>query len=124
MNHVHDPIVPWWEVGKLSRSPRHRRGPRQRSRCDDGPGGLRGAATDPCGWAAIPRAPDAIRDPPRPRRSSRGRPPGARGGERHVSAPMLTIHTTAIPRPCGIPPVFSNEAADLYIGYLENRYGE
>jgi hypothetical protein len=37
--------------------------------------------------------------------------------------PILTIynqHTAA----CGIPPAFSNEAADLYVGYFENRYGE
>lgn len=40
-----------------------------------------------------------------------------------MSTPILTIyhhHTAA----CGIPLAFSNEAADLYIGYFENRYGE
>jgi hypothetical protein len=25
---------------------------------------------------------------------------------------------------CGIPPAFSTQAADLYIGYFENRHGE
>jgi hypothetical protein len=46
-----------------------------------------------------------------------------RGGERHMSEPMLTIHnhhSTA----CGIPPTFSTMAANLYIGYFENRHGE
>ena len=36
---------------------------------------------------------------------------------------MLTIynhHAAA----CGIPPAFSNETADLYIGYFANRDGE
>ena len=28
------------------------------------------------------------------------------------------------PGACGILPAFSNEAADLYIGYFENRHGE
>ena len=48
---------------------------------------------------------------------------GGRGGEGHVSVPILTIynqHTAA----CGTPPAFSNESADLYIGYFANRYGE
>jgi len=36
---------------------------------------------------------------------------------------MLTIynqHTAAR----GTPPVFSNESADLYLGYFANQYGE
>ena len=40
-----------------------------------------------------------------------------------MSRPILTIypyHAAA----CGIPPAFSNEAGDLYIGYFENKYGE
>jgi hypothetical protein len=40
-----------------------------------------------------------------------------------MSTPMLTIpnrHSAA----CGIPPAFRTEAADLYIGYFENRPGE
>jgi hypothetical protein len=40
-----------------------------------------------------------------------------------VSIPILTIynrHTAA----CGAPPAVTNEAADLYIGYFANRYGE
>ena len=37
--------------------------------------------------------------------------------------PMLTIHNRH-PAACGIPPDVSTEAADLYIGYFENRYGE
>ena len=39
-----------------------------------------------------------------------------------MSAPMLihNRHSAA----CGIPPALSTEAADLYIGYFENRYGE
>jgi hypothetical protein len=40
-----------------------------------------------------------------------------------VSRPMLTIHNRH-PAACGIPPAFSTESADLYIGYFENRYGE
>jgi hypothetical protein len=40
-----------------------------------------------------------------------------------VSEPMLTIHNHHAAA-CGIPPAFSNEAADLYIGYFENRHGE
>jgi hypothetical protein len=36
---------------------------------------------------------------------------------------MLTIHNRH-PAACGIPPAFSTEAADLYIGYFENRHGE
>jgi len=36
---------------------------------------------------------------------------------------MLTTHS-GHPAACGIPPAFSTEAADLYIGYFENRYGE
>jgi hypothetical protein len=40
-----------------------------------------------------------------------------------VSEPMLTIHNRH-PAACGIPPAFSTEAADLYIGYFENRHGE
>src|SRR5262245_30357822 len=48
---------------------------------------------------------------------------GAKGGERHVSEPLLTIHNhhSAVG---GIPPAVSTEAADLYVGYFENRYGE
>jgi hypothetical protein len=37
--------------------------------------------------------------------------------------PILTIsnrHTAA----CGPPPALSNEFADIYVGYFENRYGE
>ena len=37
--------------------------------------------------------------------------------------PMRTIHNRH-PAACGIPPDVSTEAADLYIGYFENRYGE
>ena len=40
-----------------------------------------------------------------------------------MSAPMLTIHNRHSAA-CGIPPALSTEAADLYIGYFENRYGE
>jgi hypothetical protein len=40
-----------------------------------------------------------------------------------VSAPMLTIHNRHSAE-CGIPPTFSTEVADLYIGYFENRCGE
>jgi len=40
-----------------------------------------------------------------------------------VSEPMLTIHNRHSAA-CGIPPAVSTEAADLYIGYFENRYGE
>ncbi len=40
-----------------------------------------------------------------------------------MSEPMLTIHNRHSAA-CGIPPAFSTEAADLYIGYFENRYGE
>ncbi len=40
-----------------------------------------------------------------------------------MSGPMLTIHNHHAAA-CGIPPAFSNEAADLYIGYFENRDGE
>jgi len=36
---------------------------------------------------------------------------------------MLTIHNRH-PAACGIPPAFSTEAADLYLGYFENRHGE
>jgi hypothetical protein len=40
-----------------------------------------------------------------------------------VSEPMLTIHNHQAAA-SGIPPAFSNEAADLDIGYFENRHGE
>lgn len=40
-----------------------------------------------------------------------------------MSEPMLTIHNRH-PAGGGIPPAFSTEAADLYIGYFENRHGE
>ena len=40
-----------------------------------------------------------------------------------MSAPMLTIHN-GHSAACGIPPAVSTEAADLSIGYFENRYGE
>jgi hypothetical protein len=40
-----------------------------------------------------------------------------------VSEPMLTIHNRH-PAACGIPPALTTEAADLYIGYFENRHGE
>ena len=40
-----------------------------------------------------------------------------------MSAPMLTIHNRHSAA-CGIPSAFSTEAADLYIGYFENRHGE
>ena len=40
-----------------------------------------------------------------------------------MSEPMLTIHNRH-PATSGIPPAFSTEAADLYIGYFENRHGE
>jgi hypothetical protein len=40
-----------------------------------------------------------------------------------VSEPMLTIHNRHAAA-CGIPPALSTEAADLYIGYFENRHGE
>jgi hypothetical protein len=45
--------------------------------------------------------------------------------EEEVSAtePMLTIHNRHSAA-CGVPPAVSTEAADLYIGYFENRYGE
>jgi hypothetical protein len=36
---------------------------------------------------------------------------------------MPTIHNYNAAA-CGIPPAFSNEAADLCIGYFENRHGE
>jgi hypothetical protein len=36
---------------------------------------------------------------------------------------MLTIHNRHAAA-CGIPPAVSTEAADLYIGYFENRHGE
>jgi len=36
---------------------------------------------------------------------------------------MLTIHNHH-PATCGIPPACRNEAADLYIGYFENRHDE
>ena len=47
----------------------------------------------------------------------------AAGGEGHLSPPILTIynqHTAS----CGVPPALTNEAADVYIGYFANRYGE
>ena len=40
-----------------------------------------------------------------------------------MSEPILTIYrhdTTG----SGTPPALNNEAADIYIGYFENRYGE
>ena len=40
-----------------------------------------------------------------------------------MSEPMLTIHNRHAAA-CGIPPAVSTEAADLYIGSFENRYGE
>jgi hypothetical protein len=40
-----------------------------------------------------------------------------------MSEPMLTIHNRHSAA-CGIPPAVSTEAADLYIGYFENRHGE
>ena len=40
-----------------------------------------------------------------------------------MSEPTLTIHNRQ-PVACGAPPAVSTEAADLYIGYFENRYGE
>ena len=40
-----------------------------------------------------------------------------------MSEPMLTIHNHHAAA-SGIPPAFTNEAADLYIGYFENRHGE
>lgn len=40
-----------------------------------------------------------------------------------MSEPMLTIHNRHSAA-CGIPPAFSTKAADLYIGYFENRSGE
>ena len=40
-----------------------------------------------------------------------------------MSEPMLTIHNRHSAA-CGIAPAVSTEAADLYIGYFENRSGE
>ena len=40
-----------------------------------------------------------------------------------MSEPMLTIHNRHAAA-CGIPPAVSTEAADLYIGYFENRHDE
>ncbi len=40
-----------------------------------------------------------------------------------MSEPMLTIHNRHAAA-CGVPPAVSTEAADLYIGYFENRHGE
>jgi hypothetical protein len=40
-----------------------------------------------------------------------------------MSEPMLTIHNRHSAA-CGIPPMFSTEAATLYIGYFENQHGE
>jgi len=43
--------------------------------------------------------------------------------EKNGGLPILTIynqHTAA----CGTPPAFSNESADVSIGYFANRYGE
>lgn len=40
-----------------------------------------------------------------------------------MPAPILTIYNQHTPA-CGTPPAFSNEFADLYIGYFANRYGE
>ena len=40
-----------------------------------------------------------------------------------MSEPMLTIYNRHAAA-CGIPPAVSTEAADLYIGYFENRHGE
>jgi hypothetical protein len=40
-----------------------------------------------------------------------------------VSEPMLTIHNRHSAT-CGVPPAVSTEAAGLYIGHFENRYGE
>ena len=37
--------------------------------------------------------------------------------------PLFAFHNRH-PAACGIPPDVSTEAADLYIGYFENRYGE
>ena len=40
-----------------------------------------------------------------------------------MSELMLTIHNRHSAA-CGIPPAVRAEAADLYIDYFENRYGE
>ena len=40
-----------------------------------------------------------------------------------MSAPMLTIHNR-YSAACAIPPAINTEAADLNIGYFENRSGE
>ena len=50
-------------------------------------------------------------------RSSVRHPQERGGGERHVSAPMLTIHNRHSAA-CGIPTAVSTEAADLCIGYF------
>ena len=47
----------------------------------------------------------------------------AAGRDGHVSAPILKIYNQHTPA-CGAPPAFSNESADLHIGYFANRYGE
>ena len=40
-----------------------------------------------------------------------------------MPVPMLTLYNQHAPA-CGPPPAFSNESADLYVGYFANRYGE
>ena len=40
-----------------------------------------------------------------------------------MPTPILKIYNQHTPA-CGTPPAFSNESADLYIGYFANRYGE
>jgi hypothetical protein len=45
------------------------------------------------------------------------------GGERDMSAPILTIynrHRAA----AGLPPALSNQAGERDLGYFENRHGE
>jgi len=85
--------IPWMAPGRASRyDTRAPRRPRQWSRRDDGSGDFRVAATDRPGG---------------PRSSVRH--PQERGGERHVSAPMLTIHNRHSAA-CGIPPALSTGA--------------
>jgi len=40
-----------------------------------------------------------------------------------MSEPILTIHNrhSAV---AGVPPAFSNEAGQFYLGYFENRHGQ
>ena len=50
--------------------------------------------------------------------------PGVRRSRQLGSTPLLTQLGRAPYQPGRIPAAVSTEAADLYIGYFENRYGE